>query len=140
MDMWNGIFLLQLPAVVALVGSIALCYHEGALCRLMGGHLSQWTRGLCVLLAAGAWVALTLASWWCLVDWTIISIVISYALFGMVGGWIALVANGVIAGIIPMAWGILLTRLLRREFRYTSLPDELLALGVAKPPLRGMPS
>lgn len=142
MDRWSGMVLLQIPALAAIaatVAGLALWYHEGALSRMAGGRLSQGARACCVVVAAGAWLVLTAASWWCLVDWALLAVIVAYALFGPNGGWTALGASGVVFAVVPVIWGGVLVRLVRREFRYAAFAEAMRPLPVVKRPLRGIP-
>jgi hypothetical protein len=139
MDTSTGIIFIQLPplmVVAAAAASVAWWYHEGALCRRIGVSLSAGLKVVCVLALAGAWAALTLVSWWCLLFWAYLMVVSMFVLFGAIGGWAAMIGAGALAAIAPVFWGMALYGLARREFNYATSRQPLRA----SPPARALPN
>src|SRR3990172_4699961 len=92
----SGLVLVWAPALLvseAAVGMAVWWRRPGALHRFAGGRLVAWLlrwRPLGMGALAGTWVALTVASWWCLFLCAYIAVNLLYFWLGMVGGWAAL--------------------------------------------------
>ena len=142
MDTWTGIAYYQLPLLL-LAGGVVLSFfwwhHEGVFCRLAGGTLSSGLKALCVPVLCSTWLALTLLSWWCVLDWAFLTVLTTYAAYGAAGGWIAFIGEGVLLVALPVAWGSVLFGLARREFRYGIAAPSERTLRRARPPLRTLP-
>lgn len=138
---WTAIAYYQLPFVLlvgAVVMSILWWRHEGVFCRLAGGSLAGM-KALCVPLLCSTWLALTLLSWWCVLDWAFLAVLAAYGAFGAVAGWAAFIGEGVLLLALPVGWGGVLFTLARREFRYGEVMPPEPALRRATPPLRTLP-
>ena len=123
MDTWiSGLVLVLAPALLvseAAVGMAVWWRRPGALHRFAGGRLVAWLlrwRPLGMGALAGTWVALTVASWWCLFLCAYIAVNLLYFWLGMVGGWAALISAGALSVCIPFVWAAVLFGLARRDF------------------------
>lgn len=138
MDAATQVVFIQLPLLVmvgAVAASLVWWYHEGALGRHLEGRRSSSLKILCLVALAAAWVVLTVVSWWCLFLGVYLTTFAMYALFGAVGGWVALVGAALLLASVPLVWGVILFGLARREFRYASTSPSVRAL----PPVRALP-
>lgn len=128
MDAATQVVFIQMPLLlVVAVAATALAwwYHEGAIGRLIEGRLSAGLRvgflaGLVVL-----WAAVTIASWWCVFLGAYLALFAAYAVFGVIGGWVALIASVLAMVSVPVVWGIILFGLARRELRHVPATPQM---------------
>lgn len=121
MDAATQVVFIQMPlllVVAVAAAALAWWYHEGAIGRLIEGRLSVGLRAGFITGLVVVWAAVTIASWWCVFLGAYLALFGAYVVFGVPGGWVALIASGLAMVSVPVVWGVILFGLARRELRY----------------------
>ncbi len=123
MDAATQVVFIQMPLLLVVgvaAATLAWWYHEGAIGRLLDGRLSAGLRVGFIVALVVLWAVVTIVSWWCLFLGAYLALFAAYVLFGVVGGWVALIASALVMASVPLVWGVILFGLARRELRYVS--------------------
>jgi len=123
MDAATQVVFIQMPlllVVAVAAGALAWWYHEGVVGRLLEGRLSVGSRAMFIGALVVVWAAVTIASWWCVFLGAYLSLFAAYVVFGVPGGWVALVASALAMVSVPVIWGVILFGLARRELRHVA--------------------
>ena len=121
MNAATQVVFIQMPLLLVVgvaAGALAWQRHDGAIGRLLEGRLSVGLRAGFVAGLVAVWAAVTVASWWCVFLGAYLSLFAAYAVFGVIGGWVALVAGALVMASVPAVWGVVLFGLARRELRH----------------------
>jgi hypothetical protein len=123
MDAATQVVFIQMPLLLVVAvagGALAWRYHEGVVARLLEGRLSIGSRAMFIAAIVVVWAAVTIASWWCVFLGAYLSLFAAYVVFGVPGGWVALVASALAMVSVPVIWGVILFGLARRELRHVT--------------------
>lgn len=121
MDAATQVVFIQMPLLLVVgVAATALAwwYHEGAIGRLLEGRLSAGLRAGFIAGLVALWLSVTIASWWCVFLGAYLALFAAYVVFGVAGGWVALIASALVMASVPLVWGLILFGLARRELRH----------------------
>lgn len=123
MDAATQVVFIQMPLLLVVgvaAAALAWWYHEGAIGRMLDGKLSLGLRAGFFASLVVVWAAVTVASLWCVFLGAYLSLFAAYVVFGVPGGWVALITSALVMTSVPVVWGVILFGLARRELRHVS--------------------